>query len=144
MYKTILVPVDIHQESSWKLALPVALEMAKAGNAKLLLFTVVPDFGMAVVGSFLPRDYAQKAFEHAEYELKAIARNNLPSGTDVTCYVRHGSIYKEINKAANKLGADLIVLTSHRPEVKDFLLGPNAARVVRHARQSVFVVRDEG
>ncbi len=31
---------------------------------------------------------------------------------------------------------------SHRPELKDYLLGPNAARVVRHANCSVLVVRD--
>jgi nucleotide-binding universal stress UspA family protein len=36
----------------------------------------------------------------------------------------------------------VIVLASHRPELKDYLLGPNAARVVRHAKCSVLVVRD--
>lgn len=40
------------------------------------------------------------------------------------------------------LGADLIVMASQRPELKDYLLGPNAARVVRHAEQSVLVVRE--
>ena len=56
--------------------------------------------------------------------------------------MRHGTIYKRIIKSADELGADLIVLTSHRPETKDYLLGPNAARVVRHAKQSVFVIRE--
>ena len=37
--------------------------------------------------------------------------------------------------------ADLIVMGSHRPELRDYLLGPNAARVVRHAPCSVVVVR---
>lgn len=141
MYKKILVPIDINQASSWETALPTAIKMAKENDAKLFLFTVVPDFGMAVVGSFFPKDYAQKAMEHAEYELKAVARNHVPADMKATCYVRHGSIYKEINKAADSLGADLIVLASHRPEASDFLLGPNAARIVRHAAQSVFVVR---
>ncbi|MBT6187404.1 MAG: universal stress protein, partial [Rhodospirillales bacterium] len=31
---------------------------------------------------------------------------------------------------------------SHRPALKDYLLGPNAAQVVRHADVSVLVVRD--
>jgi len=142
MYKKILVPIDINQESSWKKALPQAVEFAKKDGAKLYLFTVVPDFGMAMVGSFFPKDYAQKAMEHAEYELKAIARNNVPSDIDCTCYVRHGTIYKRIIASADELGADLIVLSSHRPGTKDYLLGPNAARVVRHARQSAFVIRE--
>ena len=141
MYKTIFVPIDVNQPSSWELVLPTAIKFAKEDGAKLILFAVVPDFGMAMVGSFFPKDYAQKAMEHAEYELKAVARNHVPSEIDCICYVRHGTIYKRIIKAASELGADLIVLASHRPETKDYLLGPNAARVVRHAPQSVFVVR---
>ncbi len=142
MYKKIFVPVDINQESSWKLALPTAIEFANKDGAKLSLLAVVPDFGMSMVGSFFPKDYAEKALKHAEHELNAIARNNVPSDIDCTCYVQHGTIYKRIIKSADKLGADLIVLASHRPETKDYLLGPNAARVVRHAKQSVFVIRE--
>jgi len=142
MYKKIFVPVDINQESSWKLALPQAIEFAKKDGAKLSLFTVVPDLAMTVAGSFFPKDYAKKALEHAEYELKAVARNHVPSDIDCTCYVDLGTIYKRIIKAADEIGSDLIVLASHRPGTKDYLLGPNAARVVRHAKQSVFVVRE--
>ena len=54
---------------------------------------------------------------------------------------QHGTIYHEICRIAENAGSDLIVMASHRPEVKDYLLGPNAARVVRHAKQSVFIVR---
>ena len=43
---------------------------------------------------------------------------------------------------AKQISCDLIVMASHRPGAKDFLLGPNAARVVRHANCSVTVVRD--
>ncbi len=142
MFNKIFVPIDLNDEPSWKLALPRALKLAKEDNAELLLFNVVPDFGMAMVGSFFPKDYAQKAIEHAEYELKAVARNHVPADQKVTCYVRHGSIYKEINKIADKLGADLIVISSYQPNSTDIVLGPNAARVVRYARQSVFVVRN--
>ena len=38
-------------------------------------------------------------------------------------------------------GATLIVIGAHRPDLKDYLLGPHAARVVRHAECSVLVVR---
>jgi nucleotide-binding universal stress UspA family protein len=38
--------------------------------------------------------------------------------------------------------ADLIVMASHRPELKDDLLGANAARVVRPSKRSVLVVRN--
>ena len=59
--------------------------------------------------------------------------------------VRHivavGSVYEEVMKAASLGGADLIVIGAHRPDFKDYLLGPNASRVVRHSDCSVFVVR---
>jgi len=32
-------------------------------------------------------------------------------------------------------------MASHRPALKDFLLGPNAAKVVRHAKCAVMVIR---
>ena len=50
-------------------------------------------------------------------------------------------VYEAILNIARKTGADLIVVAAHRPELKDYLLGPNAARVVRHANCSVLVVR---
>ena len=56
--------------------------------------------------------------------------------------VTHGtSIYAEILRAAEEAQADLVVVGSHRPAMKDYLLGTNAARVVRHARCSVLVAR---
>ncbi len=39
--------------------------------------------------------------------------------------------------------ADLIVMASHRPEMKDYLLGSNAGHIVLHAPCSVFVVRKQ-
>src|SRR5271167_3236762 len=52
------------------------------------------------------------------------------------------SIYAEILAVAESAAADLVVVGSHRPAMKDYLLGTNASRVVRHARCSVLVARD--
>jgi nucleotide-binding universal stress UspA family protein len=43
---------------------------------------------------------------------------------------------------AEEAEADLVVTGSHRPAMKDYLLGTNAARVLRHARCSVLVARE--
>ena len=57
--------------------------------------------------------------------------------------VEHGvSIYAVILVTAQEAGVDLIVVGSHRPAMKDYLLGTNAGRVVRHANCSVLVARD--
>ncbi len=142
MYKSILLPVDLHQESSWKTAIPAAVKMAKDSGARIEVLTVIPDYGMAVVGSFFPRDYAENAMKQTKTELDEFVKANFSDDLAIGAHVHHGTIYKEIINSANALNCDLIVLASHRPETKDYLLGPNAARVVRHASQSVFVVRD--
>ncbi len=104
--------------------------------------TVVPDMGMAIVGSFFPSDYEEKAVARATEELHALTANHVPAGTKVQHHVASGTIYREILNVADQIGVDLIIMSAHRPELEDYLLGPNAARVVRHARCSVLVVRD--
>ncbi|WP_179655998.1 universal stress protein, partial [Salmonella enterica] len=37
--------------------------------------------------------------------------------------------------------ADMVIIASHRPDITTYLLGSNAAAVVRHAECSVLVVR---
>ena len=141
MFKRILVPIDIGQPTSWERALPVGGQLAKDYGAELHVMTVVPSFGMSIVGGHFPADFEKKALDAANAKLSEVVKATVP---DINAHehVAHGTIYKELLAAAEKLNVDLIVMTSHRPELKDYLIGPNAARVVRHATQSVFVVRD--
>jgi nucleotide-binding universal stress UspA family protein len=141
MFKNILLSVDLGEESSWKAALPRAVDIAAGENATLHLITVVPTYGMPIVGSFFPEDFEEKALAEAKSQLGAFIAKHIPGDVNAKGHVAHGVIYEEIMHAADKLGCDLIVLSSHRPELRDYLIGPNAARVVRHATQSVLVVR---
>jgi nucleotide-binding universal stress UspA family protein len=141
MYKTILLAIDLNEQSSWEKALPVALDQARTGGGKLHIMTVVPDFGMAIVGSFFPADYEKQALAEAGKALDEFVNENVPAEIETALSVGHGTIYKEVLAAAETNGVDLIVMASHRPAQSDYLLGPNAARVVRHAICSVLVVR---
>ncbi len=142
MYKNVLLTVDLTDPSSWRKALPAALEMCRAEGATLHLMTVVPDYGMTVVGQYFPEEYQKKAVVQAGQELRDLSAAQVPSGVNVKHVVAYGTIYEEILGTARKVDADLIVIASHRPELKDYLIGPNAARVVRHSNRSVLVVRD--
>ncbi|MCG8509923.1 MAG: universal stress protein [Rhodospirillales bacterium] len=143
MFKHILLPVDLNSEHSWKKALPIAVQNCKAFGATLHLVTVVPDVGAhAAVAQFFPDDYEDRVLEQLREELHAFSRDNVPEGLPVQHVIAHGSIYKEILEAAKRVQADLVVMAAYRPELEDYLLGPNAARVVRHAECSVMVVRD--
>jgi nucleotide-binding universal stress UspA family protein len=140
-FSNILLPIDLSHPSSWEKALPVAIDMARMHGAKLHVLTVIPDVGLPVVGSFFPADFEEKARRKAEKALREWLAEHVPEDIEAEGYVSVGAIYHRILRAAEKTGADLIIMASHRPEMKDYLLGPNAARVARHARQHVFIVR---
>ena len=65
----------------------------------------------------------------------------MPADRKTELHVTRGRIYDQILKVAKELGVDAIVVGAHRPDLTDYLLGSNAARVARHATQSVFVIR---
>ncbi|WP_417769851.1 universal stress protein [Stappia sp.] len=140
IFKHVLACVDLGDEASSAQVIAAAMETV-AGNDTLHVFTAVPDFGRSIVGSFFPDDYEKSAIQKARDALHAFIDAHVPKGTRVQAVIGHGNIYEEILVSADKVNADLIVIGSHRPELKDYLLGPNAARVVRHAKISVLVVR---
>ena len=142
MYTDILLAVDLNSKKSWKKALPTAVEYCQAFDATLHLLSVVPDFGMTVVAQFFPEDFEDNAVTQTKKALRAFSKKNVPKGVKVRHVIAYGTIYKEVLAAAKKVKADLVVLSAHRPELSDYLLGPNAARVVRHANCSVLVVRN--
>ena len=143
MYTQILLPIDLGEDSSWKKALPTAIACCKAFGATLHIVTVMPDLKMPLVASYFPKDFESKARADTEKQLQAFVTRHVPSELAATHEViSGGTVYQRILEAARQKGADLIILAAHRPDLKDYLLGPNAARVVRHAGQSVLVVRD--
>lgn len=141
MYNSILLPIDLNEKSSWVKSIPVAIDMAKTYGASILVMTVIPDYGKSIVGSYFPSDFSAKALDDTVVALDKLVADNFPPEVNVSSVAKHGTVYKEVLDVADSTNTDLIVLTSHRPERRDYLLGPNAARVVRHANQSVFVVR---
>jgi nucleotide-binding universal stress UspA family protein len=141
MYNDILLPIDLGNESSWKKALPTAVEYCAAFGARLHVLTVVPEFGTPMVAQFFPEGHEEKMRETAKAVLHKFVSDRIPDTVKVQHIVGEGTIYKTIIETADEIGADLIIMGSHRPELQDYLLGPNAARVVRHSTRSVLVVR---
>lgn len=140
MFKSILVPIDIEHKSSWEFAIPEAMELARAGGAKVAAMTVVRDVKSMMQAVRLPYQLEQM-IDSARRTLGAILDEFQNAGVEIEREVRWGSIGQEILAAAEGRKADLIVMASHRPEMLDYLIGPNAAHVAQHARCSVLVVR---
>lgn len=140
MFKTILVPVDLSEVEAAQPAIDKGAALAAISDGTLRLIYVrfiVPVTYM----EFMPPAFDDEQQADAEKKLADIAATvKLPSDR-VSAVVRFGSIYNEVLDEAEKTGADLVVIGSHRPTMATFLLGSNASTIVRHAKCSVLVVR---
>ena len=139
----VLCAVDISDTKADVSVLQAAYRLAERDGLGLDVVTVVPDFGTSIVGSFFQRDHHDKMVDAAKVELGKIVTDAI--GAEANETVRHivatGTVYEEVLKLAGKAQTSIIVIGAHKPDFKDYLLGPNAARVVRHSSCSVFVVR---
>ena len=141
MFARILFPVDLNEESSWQQAMPVVLRMQKTFGSELHVLTVTPEWPKGMYRLSLPPDAEQRFAVSAAEGLEAFVRDHIPESIPVTKHVKVGRVYRMVLDTAADIGADLIVMASHRPEMSDYLIGENASRVVRHAEASVLVVR---
>lgn len=138
MYKTILIAVDADEPASWAGALPAAAELAGCFSARLILCSVVREVKAELEAEWSPIGY-REMLELARVRLLELAAT-LP-GLAVSVEVGTGTICGGVLEVAERVQADLIVLASHVPALKDYLLSANAARVARRAACSVLVVR---
>lgn len=144
MPKTILVPIDISEMQLTTQVIPHVQAYARQDMATIHFLAVIPDYTYFAAYGL---EYTTIAPERSAREGTAlealtelISQFHLPEGR-IKTHVFSGAPKDHILRVANDIGADLIVLASHRPNMSTYLLGSNAAAVVRHANCSVLVVR---
>lgn len=145
-----LAPIDLEDEALSQGIIEKTVEMATGvKGAKVYLMTVIPgiipgiDQRYAIRGSMHgSTEYPlQEWKDEAAKDLQKIADKNISKDMQGGVVVENGTVYREIVEAAKDLDIDHIVMGAHSPSLADFLLGPNSARVARHAGCSVTVVR---
>jgi universal stress protein G len=144
MYKQILVPVDLTDADLAKPAIANAVLMARQSGGTIRLINIMP-LTPVMLAEYVPPDFEAQQRKAAEEALTIVARETGIEPERISTVVRQGGIYQEILEEANELKADLIVMSSHRPQrgaVRTYFLGSNAGHVVRYAKCSVLVVRN--
>jgi universal stress protein F len=136
MFKTIVVPVDPGHVARSSAMIAAARQLG-GDDAKIVLMSVVEDIPTYVAAE-LPGGVTDKAKNNARTELERLAQENQLNAEIV---VRSGQPSAGILGTAKEKQADVIVIASHKPDLSDYLLGSTAARVVRHAKCPVFVLR---
>jgi nucleotide-binding universal stress UspA family protein len=140
MFKQILVPVDLGDADLARPAIETAVALARTSNGKIRLINVLP-MTPVMLAEYVPPDFDVQQRKSAEEALAIIAQESGLDSSRASSVVRSGGIYHEVLEEARAIGADLIVMTSHRPAMRSYFLGSNAGHVVRYAKCSVLVVR---
>ncbi len=137
----ILVPIDLHEESSWLEVIPKAVDEARHTGAELYFVTVIPHVELNMPGVPIPENLHKMFEENTLDSLEVLVKDKVPEDLTVHCAVAVGSVPAGILNLADEIDATLIIMASHRPGLTTYLLGANAAQVARHAKCSVHIVR---
>ncbi len=135
MYKTILVPVALDHRPNTATALEVARLLKDDGGKIIAVHAIEPIPGY--VSHYIPDDQIKAGHEAAKAALLA----ELGDVKDVKAELISGSAGRAVTDYADEHDVDCIVIASHQPGLQDYFLGSTAARVVRHAKCAVHVVR---
>ena len=141
MYNNILFPVDLEHTKEAEKALKITIEEAQRSNAKITVMTVAPGFGMPIVASFFDEATVKNAMKEVARQLKSYISDNFLDDIEIKAVVVEGNPAELILKQAKKDNCDLIVIPSHNTQIDHLLLGSCAAKVVRHSKCSVTVVK---
>lgn len=137
MYKTIAVPVDLAHLDRLPKALGTAVDLAKHYGAELCYVAATTEAPGPLAHN--PAEFQAKldAFAAAE-----AASHGIATATKmIVCVDLAVDLDKELRRAFAEIGADLVVMASHIPGVKEHLFSSNAGWIATHSPMSVFVVR---
>lgn len=140
MFQSILVPIDLADTDLAKPAIETAAALSKSSGGIVRLVNVMP-ITPVMLAEYVPPDFDVQQRQSSDEALAIVARESGIDSRRISVAVRQGGIYHEILEEAADVGADLIVMTSHRPSMQSYFLGSNAGHVVRYAKCSVLVVR---
>ncbi len=138
MYKTIVIPLALDQGLAPKL-LDLA-RLLKDEDGRLVAVHVldqVPKFASYYMGDDASADKQNEILAAAKQGII----DRIGEQEDAETVVLTGHPGRSITEYAQKIGADCIIVGSHRPDLTDFSLGSTAARIVRYSQCSVHVLR---
>ena len=136
MYKSILVPIDMSNPETGKSMIEIARNQGDK-ESQIILLHVIEDIPNWVAAE-MPAGILEQSRQSMQEDLQAIAN---AASVKAEVVIRSGHPYRTILDKADEEGVDLIIIASHKPGLQDYFLGSTAAKVVRHAKCSVLVVR---
>ncbi|MBT8409720.1 MAG: universal stress protein [Alphaproteobacteria bacterium] len=134
MYKKIIVSLAL-DHGIGEQALQTARQL-RADDGKIFAVHVYEPLHGSVA-TYVDDEAVTAAVDGAKSRLN----DRVAGMADVEPVLLKGHTGQALVDYAHKIDADCIIMGSHKPGLRDFLLGSTAARVVRHAPCSVHVLR---
>jgi len=137
MYSSIMIPVDLQHADKLDKALATAADLGNHYKAAVHVVGVTaatpgpiahnPEEFAAKLGEFA----AQQSSTHGvEFKPKAMTSHDPTIDLEAT-----------LQKAAEEVGADLVVMASHVPGIMEHLMASHAGYLASHTKLSMFIVR---
>jgi universal stress protein F len=140
MLRKLLLPIDLAQSDFATRAIEHAQRLAKPFDSELRLVNVQSLVPLRFV-DYVAEDFEKHIRKALEAELAALAAGiDLPKDR-VSSVLLFGPVHDCVLDEAERWGADLIVISSHRPGMDRFLIGSIASALVKRAKCSVLVLR---
>lgn len=144
MYKQILVPVDLNEKGFSDKAIEIAVWHARQSNAVVHLLNVLPGIHMSMVATYFPQEAAMEMKKDVKNQLSKFAERHIPEDVLYKLHIAEGKPYTTILDYAEKLGADLIIMPSHkRSKLDKMVLGSVASKVVNNSTINVLVIKPQ-
>ena len=138
MFKKIMTPVDLLHEKNLDKALNCSADLAKQYNAQVIY--------VGVTGSG-PSELAHNPKEYSEKLAAFTSEQASKHGVSATSHMKHCNdlttdLDDALLEAIHDTKADLVVMQSHIPNVKDYVWPSNGGKIAGHSDVSVMIVRD--
>ncbi|MBF8246577.1 MAG: universal stress protein [Rickettsia sp.] len=142
MFKKIIVPIDVQQDTRSLAILEKAINFAKPFSSEIHIVHIVPCLLNRVLDEYLPQNWNKKRLLKVKDKLSAITPKNIPNGLKFTTHVSKGNVHDEILQYAYKEDGDLIMLFAIDTLTKNYILGYNTREILKNSTISVIIVRE--
>lgn len=140
MYSRILVPIEPSHGEVGDRLLALAKRLV-APDGQVTLVSIIEPIPNYISGYIRDETFQNQLKANRDESLQHLEALIARAGINGKALLDEGSPSSEILRIAEKMDADAIILGSHRPDYRDYLIGSTAARVVRHAQCTVIVER---
>jgi len=138
MFNKIMVPIDLAHADRMTKAVDVAADLAKLYDVEVCYVGVTSAAPGSVAHT--PQEYRGKLDEFAK---KEGAGHGKPASAHVV--VSHDpatTMDDDLVQAVKEVGADLVVMATHVPNIGDLVFASNGGNLAKHTNASVCLVRE--